>query len=47
MLGLKLLTLKEKRERGDSIMMFKTIRGLEKVDREDLQMKDDRRAGGY
>jgi len=36
---LKLALLEERRKKGDLIMMYKAVRGLENVDREDLSDK--------
>ena len=38
----KLQPLGERRERGDLIMMFKVIRGMENVDTEDIIIREGR-----
>lgn len=44
---LKLLTLKERRERQDLIIMFKATRGLETLDSEDFLIRDFGRTRGH
>ena len=44
---LRLTTLKERRERGDLITMYKLVHGLEKLDREDLITRDEGRTRGH
>ena len=36
-----LLTLEQRRERGDLIQVFKLLQGLDKVDNEQLMLKDE------
>ena len=42
-----LQTLEARRERGDMIMMYKCVRGIEKIDREDFIVRDDGRTRGH
>ena len=44
---LNLQTLKERRERGDLIAVFRAMKGLEKVDREDLFVWDRSATRGH
>ncbi len=44
---LNLPTLKERRERGDMIMMFRCVKGFEKVDKVDFVIKDEGRTRGH
>ena len=44
---LQLPTLHERRERGDLIAMFRNVKGLEKLDRQDLFEQDDGRTRGH
>ena len=44
---LNLPTLEERRLRGDMIEMFKIVKGIEKVDREDLIQRDEGRTRGH
>ena len=44
---LQLPTLYERRERGDQIAMFRNVKGLEKLDRQDLFVLDDGRTRGH
>ena len=39
---MNLPTLEDRRERGDLIMLFKMINGMEKLDREDLFVREQR-----
>lgn len=43
----KLTTLEEKREREDLLMMFKGVRGIERVDKDDLLIRGDGKTRGH
>jgi len=47
LLRLKLPTLVEERERGDVIAVYRARKGVDKVDREDLFVWDQRDTRGY
>ena len=47
LLTLGLTTLKKRRERGDMIMMFKCVRGIERVDRANFLVRDEGRTRGH
>ncbi|MPC10800.1 hypothetical protein E2C01_003441 [Portunus trituberculatus] len=41
-------TLQDRRERGDLIIMYKIVNGIEKIDKEDLVLvTEDRRTRGH
>ena len=44
---LKLPTLEKRRERGDFIAVYRASKGLEKIDREDLFVWDNRNTRGH
>lgn len=44
---LNLPTLRERRERGDVIMMYKCVRGLERIDKDDFIERDTGRTRGH
>ena len=44
---MRLPTLKERRDIGDLITMYKLVHGLEKLDREDLVVRDKGKTRGH
>ena len=44
---LGLTTLEKRRERGDMIMMYKCVRGIERVDRDEFVVRDEGRTRGH
>ena len=47
LMRLELPTLRDRRERGDMIMMYKCVRGLERIDKEDFIERDVGRTRGH